>query len=168
MDLEHAGAVSITKQLDDAGVTPVFGPTKTRRSRTVALADATVRLLSAHKRHQAALKMANRTTYQDHGLVFAKEAADLVTPLAALGQPLCTLAEARFKKLVKLAGVKVIKFHGLRHTSITLMLGAGVPVHVVAQRVGHANVAMTLNTYAHAMPNMQQDAAGRLGALLHG
>ena len=45
---------------------------------------------------------------------------------------------------------------------------AGTPVHVVAQRLGHANVAMTLNVYAHALPNMQQDAAARLGALLHG
>lgn len=100
--------------------------------------------------------------------MFAKEAEDCVTPLAALGQPLCTLAEARFVRLMTAAGVRKIKFHGLRHTSITLMLSAGVPVHVVAQRVGHKDVSMTLNVYAHALPNMQADAASRLGALLHG
>jgi integrase len=160
--------LTITKQLDKAGVTPAFGPTKTKRTRTVVLGAETVLLLSAHKRHQATLKMANRTTYQDHGLVFAKEAVDLVNSLDALGQPICTLGDNRYEKLMKQAGVKRIKFHGLRHTCCTLLLGANVPVHVVSQRVGHKNVAMTLNTYAHAMPNMQADAAGRLGALLHG
>jgi integrase len=64
--------------------------------------------------------------------------------------------------------VKDIKFHGLRHTSITLMLSAGVPVHVVAARVGHTNATMTLTVYAHALPDQQQDAAARLAAVLHG
>ena len=44
------------------------------------------------------------------------------------------------------------------------MLGAGVPV--VAQRLGHADVSETLNTYSHALPDMQRDAAAKLGALL--
>jgi integrase len=167
VDLE-SGALTIARQLDKAGVEPVFGPTKTGRSRTLTLGSETVTLLRAHKRHQAELKMANRTTYQDHGLLFAKEPEDLLTPLAALGQPQNTLSETRFKRLIKLAGVKEIKFHGLRHTSITLMLSAGVPVHVVAARVGHRDVSMTLNVYAHALPDQQADAASRLGALLHG
>jgi integrase len=112
--------------------------------------------------------MKNRTTYEDHGLIFPKEAEDLQTPQAALGQAQNILSEARFKRIVKQAGVKAIKFHGLRHTSISLLLGAGVPVHVVAARVGHSDVSMTLNVYAHSLPNMQADAASRLGALLHG
>jgi integrase len=167
VDLD-SGTLSISRQLDKAGVEPVFGVTKTGRTRTLSLGAETVTLLRAHKRHQAELKMANRTTYQDHGLMFAKEAEDLQTPLAALGQPICTLAEKRFKRLIAQAGVKDIKFHGLRHTSITLMLAAGVPVHVVSKRVGHANVSMTLDIYAHALPDQQQDAAARLAAVLHG
>jgi hypothetical protein len=42
-----------------------------------------------------------------------------------------------------------------------------VPPHVVADRLGHS-VMELMKTYAHALPNMQQDAAARLGALLHG
>jgi integrase len=61
-----------------------------------------------------------------------------------------------------------VKFHGCRHTCATLLLQAGTPVHVVAQRLGHAKVTMTLEVYAHALPNQQQDAAAALGALLHG
>jgi integrase len=47
-------------------------------------------------------------------------------------------------------------------------LAAGVPVHVVAARLGHSNVSMTLSTYAHSLPNMQADAAARLSDVLHG
>jgi integrase len=55
----------------------------------------------------------------------------------------------------------------VRHTCATLLLQAGQPVHVVAQRLGHSKVEMTLNIYAHVLPDMQQQAAERLGALLH-
>jgi integrase len=112
--------------------------------------------------------MKNRTTYKDFGLVFAKEPEDLQTPEAALGQPLKTLSETRFVQLTKQAGVRTIKFHGLRHSCATLMLAAGVPVHVVSQGLGHAKATMTLDVYSHALPSLQQDAASRLAAVLHG
>ena len=79
-----------------------------------------------------------------------------------------TTSCALFAKLTEAAGVRRIKFHGLRHTSATLSLQAGTPEHVVAARLGHAKVEMTLNVYAHALPNQQQAAAERLGAMLHG
>jgi integrase len=72
-----------------------------------------------------------------------------------------------FARLIKAAGVKRIKFHGMRHTVATLMLSAGVPAHVVQRRLGHSKIEMTLGIYAHALPTMQQDAASRLAALLH-
>jgi integrase len=146
----------------------VFGVTKTDRTRTITLGAETIAQLRDHRRAQAELRMRNRTSYKDFGLIFAKEPDDLQTPEAALGQPIATLSEARFVKLVKQANVKSIKFHGLRHTCATLLLEAGTPVNVVAQRLGHAKASMTLDTYAHALTNMQHDAAARLGALLHG
>ena len=60
-----------------------------------------------------------------------------------------------------------IKFHGLRHTCATLLLQARTPVHVVSERLGHATVAMTMEVYAHVLPDMQVEAAATLGALLH-
>ena len=114
------------------------------------------------------MKMANRTTYADHGLIFAKEATDLQTPRAALGQPCRALVGHHFRQVCSAAGVRPIKVHGTRHTVATLLLQAGVPVQVVAQRLGHAQITMTLEVYAHALPSMQQDAAARLGAVLHG
>ena len=65
------------------------------------------------------------------------------------------------------AGVRRIKFHGLRHTTATLLLQAGVPPHVVQRRLGHKRIEITLGIYAHALPAQQQEAAERLAALLH-
>ena len=64
--------------------------------------------------------------------------------------------------------MKPITFHGLRHTSASLLLGAGVPVHVVSQRLGHKDATVTMAVYAHVLPGQQQSAAEQLGALLHG
>jgi integrase len=112
--------------------------------------------------------MANAHVYEAHDLVFAKQPEHLTTPRAKLGRPCSTLAHSTFKTVTKAAGVRRIKFHGLRHTCATLLLHAGVPVQVVAQRLGHAQVSMTLEVYAHALPDMQRDAAVKLGAVLAG
>ena len=61
-----------------------------------------------------------------------------------------------------------IKFHGLRHTAVTLALANGVPVHVVAARVGHARASMTLDVYSHATADLQQLAATRMAEVLGG
>jgi integrase len=63
--------------------------------------------------------------------------------------------------------VRAIKFHGLRHTCATLLLQAGQPVHVVSERLGHSKVSMTLEVYAHVLPDMQTQAAATMGVLPH-
>ena len=153
--------MTIRRTLLKSGREPVFGPTKTGTIRTLELSTETVDLLRDHKRHQAAIKMRNRQHYHDLGLVFAKEWGDLHNRADSLGLPLQvnTIGERQFGPLIKKAGVKQIKFHGLRHAVATLMLSAGVPAHVVQRRLGHRKVEMTLNIYAHALPSMQQEAA---------
>ena len=113
--------------------------------------------------------MKNRTTYCDHGLVFAKEYGDLTNRRDQIGLPLQSnnLGERHFDPLITAAEVKRITFHGMRHTCATLLLQAGEPVHVVSKRLGHARVQTTLDTYAHALPDMQRQAAATLGSLLH-
>jgi integrase len=167
VDLDD-GKIHVVRQLTKPGGAPTFGPPKGKRSRTVTLSAQTVALLKAHKQHQSALKMRNRTTYHNFGLAFAKEWGELRTRKDLLGQPLQANNLARsFDPLIQVAGIRRIKFHGLRHTCATLLLLGGEPVHVVAQRLGHADVQTTLNTYAHALPDAQQGAADRLAAVLH-
>ena len=71
-----------------------------------------------------------------------------------------------FGRLITAAKVTRITFHGLRHTHISHLLMDGVHVKVVSERAGHANVNITLNTYAAYIPNMQADAALRVDAWL--
>jgi integrase len=169
VDLDVA-KVRVVQQLLMPGHEPIFGPTKTGKPRTVSIGTETVDLLRRHKQHQAELKMANRKAYHDFGLVFAKEWADVGTRRQTIGEPLQAnnLGQHEYARLIKIAGVRRIKFHGLRHTCATLLLRAGQPVHVVSERLGHSKIQMTLDTYAHVLPDMQQHAAAALGALLHG
>ncbi|MEX1158558.1 MAG: tyrosine-type recombinase/integrase [Thermomicrobiales bacterium] len=60
----------------------------------------------------------------------------------------------------------VIRLHDLRHTAATLMLANGEHPRIVQERLGHSDVAMTLNRYSHVTETMQRDAAGRLAKLL--
>ena len=64
-----------------------------------------------------------------------------------------------FERIVRRAGVPVIRLHDLRHTHGTLLIKEGVPVKVVSERLGHANIAFTIQTYQHVLPGMQADAA---------
>ncbi len=169
LDLDGAKA-RVVQQLLQPGAEPVFGPTKTGKPRTISLGTETVELLRRHRQHQAELKMANRKAYHDFGLVFAKEWNDVRRSREMIGEPLQAnnLGQREYAGLIKAADVRRIKFHGLRHTCATLLLRAGEPVHVVSERLGHSKVQMTLDTYAHVLPDMQQRAAATLGAVLHG
>ena len=64
-----------------------------------------------------------------------------------------------FRRIVHNAEIATIRFHDLRHTHGSLLLKEGVPVKVVSERLGHANVAFTMQTYQHLLPGMQADAA---------
>ena len=57
------------------------------------------------------------------------------------------------------AGVPTIRLHDLRHTHGSLLIKDGIPVKVVSEPLGHANIAFTMQTYQHVLPGMQADAA---------
>ena len=60
------------------------------------------------------------------------------------------------------------RFHDLRHTCATLMLQAGVHLKVVQEMLGHSTIAITMDLYSHVSPNIQEEAAQRLDAILQG
>jgi|SRR5713226_1694244 len=59
-----------------------------------------------------------------------------------------------------------IRLYDLRQTAATLALAAGVPAKLVSEQLGHASVALTLDTYSHVLPHMQDAAAAQIEALL--
>lgn len=60
-----------------------------------------------------------------------------------------------------------IRFHDLRHTNATLMLKCNIPAKVASKRLGHSNIAITLDLYSHVMKEMQEDAALKIDDILH-
>ncbi len=59
-----------------------------------------------------------------------------------------------------------IRFHDLRHTSATMLLSAGIHPKVVQERLGHAQISVTLDTYSHVLPGMQREAAAKFDEML--
>jgi integrase len=74
----------------------------------------------------------------------------------------------RFEVRIGRSGLPPIRFHDLRHTYATLALRAGVHPKVVAEVLGHANISITLDTYSHAIPAMQESAAATVARLVFG
>ena len=66
-----------------------------------------------------------------------------------------------FRRIIKKAGLRRIRIHDLRHTHATLMLKAGIHPKVVSERLGHANIGITLDIYSHVLPGLQEVAAER-------
>jgi integrase len=75
------------------------------------------------------------------------------------------VARRSFRPLMECSGIPRIRFHDLRHTAATLLLSAGENAKVVSERMGHASVQITLDTYAHVLPTMQKGAAEKLDQL---
>ncbi len=86
-----------------------------------------------------------------NGLILASEA----------GEPLDRryVTTHLFKPLLGRAGLPQVRFHDLRHTCATLLLFKNVNPKVVSEMLGHASIAITLDTYSHVLPDMQESAA---------
>ena len=131
---------------------------KTRRSRRVIDLDVdTVALLQRHRGQQRELflRLGAPATASDR--VFTNEIGDPIRP-HSIGQA--------FGRLVESVGVPRIRLHDLRHTHASHLLMAGVNVKVVSERLGHASVSFTLDTYGHVMPGQQAQAAAAAASLL--
>lgn len=159
--------ITVQRTLLRAGSSPVFGTPKNKKVRTIPLDPDMVKLLLRHKASQNREKLANREHYRDHGLMFAKSWEHMQRKTHSLGDPLPLnhIGQRDFDPLIQKAGVKRIKFHGLRHTCATLMLLNGTPVHMVAELLGHKDANETYRTYAHVIPDARKDMARRMGAI---
>jgi integrase len=124
----------------------------------VALTPTAVAALRQHRARQAAERLAAGEAWQDWGLVFAD----------VTGRPLSGIHVLRYEflPLLKRAGLPRLRFHDLRHSCATLLLGRGVNPKIVSEMLGHSTVAITLDRYSHVLPTMQAAAASALEATL--
>ncbi len=154
VDLE-GGSLQVRRTLAITKDGPVLTAPKTTGSRrSVKLTNAATTALRSHLKRQLAEidkvgSLWNPGEYD--GLIFASET----------GEPLDrrTVTKHRFKPLLKRAGLPEIRFHDLRHTSATLLLGKNINPKIVSEMLGHSTIAITLDTYSHVLPNMRDHAA---------
>jgi integrase len=131
---------------------------KTRHSsRSVDLGPETTALLLEHRQRQDLERRAAGDHWVENDLVFPSTRG---TPMDQRN------LSRKFKALLARAGLPDIRFHDLRHTCATLMLVGGTNPKIAAERLGHSDVSITLRTYSHAMPGLQQEAAEALDQLV--
>lgn len=159
LDLD-GGAMSIQRTLTGvmADGAPVRTEPKTKRSaRTVTLMPATLSALRAHRARQNAERLACGPDYAGHDLVFCTQVG------TARRHPVYV---HYLRTALKRAELPRVRTHDLRHTAATLMLEAGVNPRVVADRLGHSQVSITLDRYSHVTPSMEADAAARVARVM--
>jgi integrase len=159
LDLDN-GRLSVVQTLQCIDAKLVFSTTKTNRSRrTVSLDPVTVDVLRQLRKDQAEERLALGPAYDtSRNLVFAKQDGSPVHP---------DVFSRVFKKKVAEAGLPELRGpHNLRHTWATLALKAGVHPKVVSDRLGHATIAVTIDTYSHVAPSLDADAANTVAAAI--
>ncbi len=150
-----AGVVRVRRQLGRDGALAELKNDKHRRS--IDVPASTLAALREHRRQQNEERLYVGPEWQDQDFVFCTHR----------GRPLGWRNVGReYKMLLKRAGLPDLPFHALRHTNATLLLLQGVHPKIVQERLGHANISMTLDTYSHVLPRMEQEAAAKLDALL--
>lgn len=148
-----AGMIAVRRTLIELSGQQSFGEPKSAKGRrAIHLPTVAVDALRLHKAHMM---------QEGHGtnpLVFVTTEG---TPFLR-----SDLRRHSFLPLLKRAGISIIRFHDLRHTSATMLLSEGIHPKIVQERLGHSTINLTLDTYSHVLPSMQEDAAGKLNAAM--
>lgn len=127
-------------------------PKSKHSRRSIALSPALAILLRGHKAKQVEVKNALGLELQDSDLVFCHPDGSPLRPNSI---------SHGFRKIAARVGLPALRFHDLRHTHATLLLKQGVHPKIVSERLGHSSIAITLDTYSHVLPGLQEDAAKR-------
>ena len=114
--------------------------------------------LRKHRARQSEERLMVGPLYRDLGLVFATGHGPPVESSNLVGRS--------FKALLKRAGLPDVRFHDLRHTCATLMLGTGLSPKVAQERLGHSDVSVTMGVYSHVTPETRSEAAEAIEGLL--
>jgi integrase len=134
-------------------------PKTSQSRRTIPLPKSVLSELHAYRKKQLEERLKLGQAYENNDFVFATE----------LGSPILTsnLTRRHFKPILKKAELSEnIRLYDLRHTCATLLLSAGKNPKVIAERLGHSTVVLTLDTYSHVLPSMQKDATDELEQML--
>lgn len=167
VDLD-AGSVTIARTLQPGsrGIAPTLAEPKTAKSRrSLSLPPPVLAELREHRRRQIAERLVVGEAWQGPDL--GNPAVAGYVFCSSLGLPLESHAVThRLVRQLAAAGLPRVTFHSLRHAAASYLLSAGVPLRVVQEILGHSQLATTADIYSHVLPELQADAAARMGTLL--
>jgi integrase len=154
----NAGTAGVHWQITQLGWEPVQGRPKTEASdRTIALDADTITALRAHRKRQAAERLAAGQAWTESGFVFTDQ----------IGRPLHPQQVSdQFYLLAFEAGLPPVRLHDLRHGAASLMLAAGVDLKIVQETLGHVSSTFTRDTYTSVYPEVARAAAESTAALI--
>jgi integrase len=154
----EAGRLAVRRSLIPLGGDVIVSEPKTARGRrSIALDPETVEVLKTQAARQLAEQEKWGEAWTDSGYICTKEDGTPYHP---------EVVSRYFRQALKEAKLPTIRPHDLRHTHATLALRAGIHPKVVSERLGHATVSITLDTYSHAIPAMQEEAAVLIAGLV--
>ncbi len=154
----ESGTLTVAEQLQRIKGKQVVGQPKTRRGlRIVQLPPFAIQALKDHRSRQLQDKLLAGPKWQEAGFVFAN----------VYGGP---ADDSKIRKslnaILERAGLPKMRFHDLRHTCASLLLAQNVNPRVVMEILGHSSISLTMNTYSHVLPILQQDAANLMESTL--
>jgi len=130
-------------------------PKTAKGRRTIALTPSTLLMLVKYRERKEAETLLLNKPIQEGDLLFGSLEDKPILP--------DTVSHA-WLKLLRTTGIKVIRLHDARHTHASIMLRQGIHPKIVSERLGHASIQITLDTYSHVVPGIQQQAAERFDA----
>ena len=129
-----------------------FTAPKRGKARVVRLTDLAMAALKVHREAQNEERAKAGSLWEETSLVFT----------STIGTPVGNLTYRSFRPLLKSADLPRIRCHYLRHTCATLLLSKGTHPKIVQEMLGHANISMTMDTYSHVLPDMQEKAVSAM------
>lgn len=143
-------------QLKNGGI--IYRQPKSDKSRRmISLTPSTAIILREHKEHQNSEKLLQGLPVSDDDLIFSQPDGSPYRP--------DTITHA-WIKLARKTGLRGIRLHDARHTHASLMLKQGIHPKIVQERLGHSSIQITLDTYSHVAPGLQEAAAKRFDDLI--
>lgn len=176
MDVDLSNrTISVRQSYTKADVGHAMGDPKSLKSiRSIALFPETVELLREHKKAQNEEHMRNRKFYEDNGLVLQSGVGTPVNPRNMMREYYKIIKaiqkdqDERKLKDEPYISFHPIRFHDLRHTHATILLKNGAHPKIVQERLGHSSITVTLDTYSHVLPNMQEALLQSIGTSITG
>jgi len=159
LDLEH-GRLHIKRTISRVPKQgfKVAEPKTPKSRRCIHLTVLAISALREHRLRQNEARLAAGSAWDNQGWIFCNGIGRPIEVGKILGQS--------FRPILMKAGLPIIRFHDLRHSTASLLLSMNIHAKVVSEILGHSQISLTLDTYSHVLPSLQEEAMNRLNTLL--